>query len=1245
MSARSTPIGKPISTSPTSCRPRPLRPGLADLDLWRDHRRRPNSCTTTRAGAARPSPRWSRAAASSPAPSLSSSLLFTGVRVNSFSSVENAVVLPYVNIGRSARLTNVVIDRGVASRRPGGRRGSGARCQPLPPHRARHLPRHPEDDRPPDQLSRVHAISVLSVAAELFPLVKTGGLADRAGALPGALMAAALRRAAELCRAFLGADPYPAPVELPHDDRRHDALTTTRSPARPACARRCRCSSSRTTSRTSSSRSSTRSRASRARRWCSAATAAIFNREAIQIVIAHGGRQRLRPGDRRAGRHPVDAGRLATSSASAGPSAASSCRPATIPAARTAISASSTMSATAARRRRRSPTRSSPAPRRSPAIKHRRCARRRPRHARHDSARRHDGRDRRSRRRLPGADGARCSTSTAIRALFAGGFRMRFDAMSAVTGPYAHAHPRRGARRAAPGTVHQRHAAARFRRPSSRPQPRPCQGPSTTSPCRPDAPDLCAASDGDGDRNLIIGRGLFVTPSDSLAVLAANAHLAPGYAQGLAGHRPLHADEPAPPTGSRQKLGIGLYETPTGWKFFGNLLDAGMATICGEESAGTGSNHVREKDGLWAVLLWLNILAVPQAERRRHHAGPLGAPTAATTMRGTTTRRSPRGRQRADQGAARRAARRSRASASARSSRRGRRLRLPRSGRRLGLGPPGHPDPVHRRLAHRLPPVGHRHRGRDAARLHRAFEPDPTGSTSRRATRLRDLIDLSRSLADIEQSHRPRPNPRSSRDGASTPGRIRAARSRWASRSTGDGVNVAVFSAHAEAIEFCLFDDTGDARGRAHPRCPSGPATCSTATSAGVGPGARYGLRAHGPYDPHAGHRFNPAKLLLDPYALAHRPALHAATRPVRLRARHRTARTRPTAPPSCRRPSWPRRRRPSPGATRRPGPRTIIAELHVRGFTKLHPGVPESLRGTFAGLASPAGRRPSRKPRHHDGRAAAGRGLARRAPPAAARADQLLGLQSRRLPRRPTRASPRAAGTRSAPPPARSTRPASRCCSTSSTTTRAKATNSGPTALAARARQRQLLPARPDEPGRATSTTPAAATSWRPTARRSSASSWMRCAPGRGSAASTASASTSPRRSAAGASGFEPGGAAARRHRAGPGAAPPEAHRRALGHRAGRLPARRLRRAAGASGTTATATTCAASGAATARRPSSRRASPARPTCSGPSAAVAHRSTSSPRMTASRWPTSSPTRSKHNEANGEHNRDGTDSN
>jgi phosphoglucomutase len=125
----------------------------------------------------------------------------------------------------------------------------------------------------------------------------------------------------------------------------------------------------------------------------------------------------------------------------------------------------------------------------------------------------------------------------------------------------------------------------------------------------PGGPDFGAASDGDGDRNLIVGPGLVVSPSDSLAVLAANAHLAPAYRDGLSGiARSMPTSRAADRVAAR--LGIPSFETPTGWKFFGNLLDAGKITICGEESAGTGSNHIREKDGLWAVLLWLNILAV-----------------------------------------------------------------------------------------------------------------------------------------------------------------------------------------------------------------------------------------------------------------------------------------------------------------------------------------------------------------------------------------------------------------------------------------------------------------------------------------------------------------------------------------------------------------------------------------------------------------------------------------------------------
>ncbi len=126
-----------------------------------------------------------------------------------------------------------------------------------------------------------------------------------------------------------------------------------------------------------------------------------------------------------------------------------------------------------------------------------------------------------------------------------------------------------------------------------------------------DAPDFGAASDGDGDRNMILGNNFFVNPSDSLALIAANAHLVPGYKDGLSG---IARSMPTSQAADRvaEKLGLDCYETPTGWKFFGNLLDADKITICGEESFGTGSNHVREKDGLWAVLFWLNILAERQ---------------------------------------------------------------------------------------------------------------------------------------------------------------------------------------------------------------------------------------------------------------------------------------------------------------------------------------------------------------------------------------------------------------------------------------------------------------------------------------------------------------------------------------------------------------------------------------------------------------------------------------------------------
>jgi phosphoglucomutase len=195
----------------------------------------------------------------------------------------------------------------------------------------------------------------------------------------------------------------------------------------------------------------------------------------------------------------------------------------------------------------------------------------------------------------------------AIRDAVRDGMTMCFDAMHAVTGPYAHEIlERRLGFRA--GTVHNGVPLEDFG--GHHPDPNLVHAKVLHDlMMSPDAPVIGAASDGDGDRNLIIGKNRFITPSDSLAMLAANAHLTPGYKEGLKG---IARSMPTSAAADRvaEALGVPCFETPTGWKFFGNLLDAGMATICGEESAGTGSDHVREKDGLWAVLLWLNILAV-----------------------------------------------------------------------------------------------------------------------------------------------------------------------------------------------------------------------------------------------------------------------------------------------------------------------------------------------------------------------------------------------------------------------------------------------------------------------------------------------------------------------------------------------------------------------------------------------------------------------------------------------------------
>ncbi len=187
--------------------------------------------------------------------------------------------------------------------------------------------------------------------------------------------------------------------------------------------------------------------------------------------------------------------------------------------------------------------------------------------------------------------------------------KMRFDAMHAVTGPYAK-EILENRLNAGAGTVLNGTPLEDFGQ--GHPDPNLTYAPELVNLLYHD-PELNfgAASDGDGDRNMILGQQFFVTPSDSLAVLAANAHLVTGYSTGLKGvarsmPTSMAVDKVA------EKLKISCYETPTGWKFFGNLLDADKITLCGEESFGTGSDHVREKDGLWAVLFWLNILAVRQ---------------------------------------------------------------------------------------------------------------------------------------------------------------------------------------------------------------------------------------------------------------------------------------------------------------------------------------------------------------------------------------------------------------------------------------------------------------------------------------------------------------------------------------------------------------------------------------------------------------------------------------------------------
>jgi phosphoglucomutase len=191
-----------------------------------------------------------------------------------------------------------------------------------------------------------------------------------------------------------------------------------------------------------------------------------------------------------------------------------------------------------------------------------------------------------------------------LRGMFARGFTMRVDAMNAVGGPYAKA-ILEGELGAPAGTVVNAVPLEDFG--GLHPDPNPVNAEDLIAHMRAkNAPDFGAAMDGDADRNMVVGRDFVVTPSDSLALMTAHAKLIPGYKTGLLG---VARSMPTSAAVDRvaKALSLPCFETPTGWKFFGNLLDAGCVTLCGEESYGNGSNHVREKDGLWAILFWLSL--------------------------------------------------------------------------------------------------------------------------------------------------------------------------------------------------------------------------------------------------------------------------------------------------------------------------------------------------------------------------------------------------------------------------------------------------------------------------------------------------------------------------------------------------------------------------------------------------------------------------------------------------------------
>ena len=516
----------------------------------------------------------------------------------------------------------------------------------------------------------------------------------------------------------------------------------------------------------------------------------------------------------------------------------------------------------------------------------------------------------------------------------------------------------------------------------------------------PDAPDLCAASDGDGDRNLIIGRGQFVTPSDSLAILAANAHLAPGYAAGIAGiARSM-------PTSRRRRPGRGKSSGSacTRRRPAGNssaiCSTPGIVTICGEESAGTGSNHVREKDGLWAVLMWLNILAARKQSVRSHRARALGANTAAIIIRATITRKwRADGANALDQRACATTCR-----------------RLP--GKRFGAleiasaDDFAYHDPVDgsdstqqgirmhfddgSRIVYRLSGTGTS--GATLRVYIERYEPDPARPESGDAGRARRSHRAVARDREDRALHRARGplGDHLSNAGAQgsrrlTPGRPEP----LGAVVEGDGINVAVASGSAQAIFVCLFD--ADDQEVERFRLPGRTGDVFHGHVAGVGVGARYGLRAQGVFDPAAGQRFNPAKLLVDPLATR-------LDRPFRLDASLFDARIHGAAEdhvdsaavaPKAIVEAAPRSAR--PGAPASNGATSSSMRCRCAASPRSAMMSRPALRGTFAGLWASCVHRPPDEARNHGCRTASGPGLDRRTAFAAARSGELLGLQSHR--------------------------------------------------------------------------------------------------------------------------------------------------------------------------------------------------------------------------------------------------------